>query len=212
MPMSTIDLKKSLREKMNIERSQLAEEAHREHSESICRHLQDKLCPAGEERVMTICGFVPFRSEVNIVPALQYWWGLGTQLLLPRVEPKSGKMQLYYTRGPADLEPGRWGIPMPSDKLPLWDGEKRIDLVLVPGLAFDRFGGRLGYGAGYYDRFFSELQASCDRLGTVFPARAAPAFNLQVVEHVPMEHHDWRVTSIVTETGIIPCDVPTDSE
>jgi len=72
-----------------------------------------------------------------------------------------------------------------------------IDVVLMPGVAFDPTGGRLGYGGGYYDRFLEKCAPRCLLL--------AVAFELQVVDHVPCADHDRHVHKIVTEKRIIDC-------
>lgn len=80
------------------------------------------------------------------------------------------------------------------------DGDEEIDpaeleLILTPGLAFDRAGGRIGFGAGYFDRFLARCR------GTF----VALALDAQLVERVPMEAHDVYMHRIVTETGVIDC-------
>ncbi|MBC7325946.1 MAG: 5-formyltetrahydrofolate cyclo-ligase, partial [Moorella sp. (in: Bacteria)] len=96
---------------------------------------------------------------------------------------------------PGDLEPGTWGIlePKKENLRPL--APDLIDLVIVPGVAFDRAGNRLGYGAGYYDRFLATLRpgARCIAVG----------FAEQIVPDVYAEPHDRRVDMIVTDAEII---------
>jgi 5-formyltetrahydrofolate cyclo-ligase len=97
----------------------------------------------------------------------------------------------------ADLVSGKFrGLREPGTALPVWDLERdgAFDLIVVPGVAFDRTGNRLGFGAGMYDRFLEKL-SSC-------PPLVALAYNLQIVEHIESEAHDWRMDTIVTETGI----------
>ena len=89
----------------------------------------------------------------------------------------------------ADIVTGRFGIREPRTgcaRLSL----KRLDLILVPGIAFDLDGHRLGRGRGYYDRLLGELQG----------ARCGVAFDQQIVDRVPIEPHDMRLSCIVTPT------------
>ena len=90
---------------------------------------------------------------------------------------------------------GPFQIPEPHKKkirrLPV----SAIDLILVPGIAFDRRGGRLGRGGGYFDRFLSRVQSRVRRVGL--------AFQFQVTEALPLEAHDQRVSFIVTEKEVI---------
>jgi len=90
-----------------------------------------------------------------------------------------------------DLAPGVWEIREPVPDRCAAAVERDIEFALVPGLAFDERGGRLGYGGGFYDRLLAGLQA----------VRVTAAFSVQVVEAVPMSEHDQYVDLIVTEDG-----------
>ena len=97
---------------------------------------------------------------------------------------------------PAQLRRGRFGILEPSGTQVVIPPEE-IGCIMVPGVAFDYRGGRLGFGKGYYDRFLSRLPATTYRCGL--------AFSLQVVPCVPQAPHDICMHGIVTEQGFIPC-------
>lgn len=115
-------------------------------------------------------------------------------LLLPRVEPDG--LRLYEVRDLVrDLAPGKWGIREPKpDRCPSADPE-RVGFALVPGVAFDRRGRRLGYGGGFYDRLLAGGLAGRASL-------VSGAFEVQVVEEVPVGPHDVPVEAVVTEAGI----------
>jgi len=120
-------------------------------------------------------------------------------LLLPRIDRPARALTLHRVRDlDADLTPGPWGIREPDPRRcpPVRPGN--IDLVLVPGVAFDAGGGRLGYGGGYYDRL----------LGTCADATplVAAAFEVQMVDRVPMGPGDRRVDLVVTERGVYARD------
>jgi 5-formyltetrahydrofolate cyclo-ligase len=89
-----------------------------------------------------------------------------------------------------DAAPGYRGIPEPGAHCALIDIAS-IDWVLVPGVAFDRDGRRVGYGGGYYDRFLPLLRADARRV--------AGAFEMQLVERVPAGRHDVTIDAVVTE-------------
>ena len=205
MPLGKAELRRS----MDAARRAMSAEEHRMRSEAICRHLAayvglpDEYAAASNAR--TIMAYMPFRAEADIVPFLLQLWKTRSRVLLPRTETASGTMSFHYTASPEELVPGKWGILEPPAHLPAWDGAEPIDLVLVPGLAFDRQGGRLGYGGGYYDRFFAALAANLRERNRPMPERVAPAFGFQVVPEVPMEAGDWPVNGIITEDGWIPC-------
>lgn len=117
----------------------------------------------------------------------------GKRLVMPRVgEPG---LTLYAVADPAtDLTAGVWGIPEPVPTLPAVAPEE-VELFLLPGLAFDPGGGRLGYGRGYFDR------ALADAPGT----KVALAFDGQVVEAVPCGPGDVPMDLVVTPTRVIRC-------
>lgn len=95
-----------------------------------------------------------------------------------------------------DLVEGERGLREPDPaRCAAVDGG--FDLILVPGLAFDRRGGRVGYGAGFYDRF----------LATTAATKVALAYSLQLFDAVPVEPHDHAVDRILTESETIDCRV-----
>src|SRR5215510_12069204 len=97
---------------------------------------------------------------------------------------------------PAQLRRGRFGILEPSG-IQVGIPPEEIGYIIVPGIAFDHCGGRLGFGKGYYDRFLSRLPATTYRCGL--------AFSIQIVPCVPQTSHDVCMHGIVTEQGFIPC-------
>jgi len=97
---------------------------------------------------------------------------------------------------PTQLRRGRFGILEPCGT-PCVIHPQEIGCIVVPGIAFDARGGRLGFGKGYYDRFLRQLPATTYRCGL--------AFGIQVVPCVPQAPHDICMHGIVTEQGCIPC-------
>lgn len=110
--------------------------------------------------------------------------------VLPRTVDQ--RMTLHLWRG-EPLLPGVFRIPEPGPDLPLVDPEN-IDLWLVPGVAFDRAGNRLGRGAGHYDRALANAPGR----------KVGVAWTFQVVDAVPAEPHDVPMDALVTEEGWIP--------
>lgn len=140
-----------------------------------------------------VLAYASFGSEPETRGFLRRVLEDGKRLLLPRVEPDG--LALYAVRDlTLDLAPGPWGIPEPiADRCSLVD-PGLVGLVLVPGVAFDRAGGRIGYGAGYYDRL----------LAGAVPGEAplvAAAFEAQMVEQIPVDPHDVPVDVVITERG-----------
>ena len=145
-------------------------------------------------RARVILGFASFGSELDTRPVLDEVLASDRTLVLPRVDRAARRLVLYrVARLETDLRPGTWGIPEPD---PLRCGlamPADIDFVLVPGVAFDADGGRLGYGAGYYDRLLAAWPSS-------LPPLVAAAFEIQIVPAVPVLAGDHRVDLVVTES------------
>lgn len=138
------------------------------------------------------------RDEMATDLLLREAWGSGREVWLPRVRAGAkGRMDFVRCAGPQDLRPGAFGLLEPRPELPGADaGDAGFGpgLMLVPGVAFDRRGGRMGYGGGFYDRFLAALAAggaSCPALGF--------CFGFQVVEQVPCAGWDRPVDGICTE-------------
>lgn len=132
--------------------------------------------------------------EVATRPILERAWAGGKRVACPRVEWRPRGLASYEVTALDELSEGRRGLlePDPDRTEPV---EERFDLVLVPGLAFDRRGGRIGYGAGLYDRFLAGTGA----------LKVALAYSLQVLDSVPVEPHDVPVDRILTEQESIVC-------
>ncbi|BBL78785.1 5-formyltetrahydrofolate cyclo-ligase [Rubrobacter xylanophilus] len=134
-------------------------------------------------------------SELDTAGFLRGVIGSGRRLVLPRVNREERRLELYEVEDPGrDLVPGVWGIPEPDPERTRRVGFEEVEFVLVPGVAFDRRGGRLGHGAGYYDRLLGGARS--------LPPLVGAAFEVQIVECVPMEPHDVFVDLVVTERGV----------
>ncbi len=149
------------------------------------------------QRAAAVLGYASFGSEPETAGFLETVLAAGKVLVLPRVDRPSRALALHRVARPAaDLRPGVWGIPEPDPARCPAARLADVDFVLVPGVVFDVHGGRIGYGAGYYDR----LLAGCPP----GPALVAAAFELQLVDAVPMDAHDRRVDRVVTERAVYP--------
>jgi 5-formyltetrahydrofolate cyclo-ligase len=145
-------------------------------------------CPPAPGTVVS--GFWPIGTEIDIRPLMSALHEIGHTIVLP-VTPKRGLPLTFGVWRPEDaMLTERFGTMRPSGE------ELPPDFLLVPLLAFDRRCGRLGYGAGYYDRTLATL-------GRVFTLGCA--FSTQEVAHVPMEPHDARLDAVATESEVIRC-------
>jgi 5-formyltetrahydrofolate cyclo-ligase len=149
-------------------------------------------------RKPTLFTYMPIKSEVDVTPIVESFWSKRYRVLIPKVQPEQ-KMKLYEIRSYADLELGKWGILEPTSNASQLIDMKQIDVALVPGLAFDADLGRLGYGGGYYDRFMQQYV----RTGNPKPYIIAGAFDLQIIEEVPMGLFDFRLDELITEARTI---------
>jgi 5-formyltetrahydrofolate cyclo-ligase len=144
----------------------------------------------------TLMIYVDFGSEVRTRPFFPIAWGDGKRLVVPYCV--EDRLELFELKNLAELLPGTLGILEPAA---VWRerADRRVevaelDLVAVPGLAFDRRGGRLGQGKGYYDRFLPRVRPDA--------LRVALAFECQVLPEVPMLPQDVRVDKIITEKAV----------
>lgn len=184
--------KSLLRRKMLGQRQRLTTDQVKIWSQQVSQcMLKDPLF----QQARTIMGYASFRNEVDLSPLLGRSLMQGKQLLLPVTDwEKQQILPVAVERYPADLRPGRYGILEPARDQKLWPLEA-IDLVLVPGVAFDFQGYRLGYGRGFYDRFLTQLPRHTKIVGV--------AFNFQLVPTVFPEKHDVPLPVIITERGMI---------
>ncbi|MFH0963497.1 MAG: 5-formyltetrahydrofolate cyclo-ligase [Planctomycetota bacterium] len=142
----------------------------------------------------TVMVFLPLAGEVDTRPIAQAAISAGKRVASPKVSRRLRTMEARVVRDlEQDVAPGHYGISEPVTTEVVEPGE--IDFVLVPGLAFDRRGRRVGRGAGYYDRYLG----SDDFRGH----RCAVAFACQVLRRVPADKTDIPVDCIVTERDIV---------
>lgn len=144
-----------------------------------------------------VLAILPYRSEWDATSIVRAALASGKLVAAPRVDRAARVLRaLRLTSIDDDVEAGFRGIPEPRahcEEIAL----DRFDVVIVPGVAFDARGGRLGYGGGYYDRLLPAMPRA---------ERIAGAFELQVVEHVPAAAHDASVDWVVTERRTLHCE------
>ena len=167
---------------------------------AICEGLFS--LPAWRETSL-VCGYISVRGELNIRPILERAVAEGKTLALPVTVTDSREGRMVFRALPAGdfsrLTPARFGIPEPDESCPtLGDVDVARALILVPGLAFDAEGYRLGWGGGYYDRFLASLEAQSiphTTVGLVFSTCTADA--------LPRAPYDIPVHTVIDERRII---------
>lgn len=181
--------KKRLRALVIARRAEMSEEARRIAS----RRAADTLLSLLQPPPGIVSLFLPMAEEIDPRPAIERIHASGGAIALPVVTGKRTHLDFRRWAPGEPLIPGVWNIPEPPPSAP----SVEPDVVIVPLVAFDRRGGRLGYGAGFFDRTLAVHRARK-------PLRAIGfAFACQEVEAVPIEAHDEPLDAIVTENGVV---------
>ena len=150
------------------------------------------------QQAETVLAYAHFRSEVQTDLLLGSALEAGKRLALPRVNRRRRELDLYLVTAPErQLARGTWDIPEPVPALCEAVALEEIDCVIAPGVAFDPWGGRTGYGGGYYDRLLNSLSPEQARvcLGLAFEA--------QIFYEVPRGLFDAHVGAVATELRLV---------
>lgn len=164
-----------------------------EDSARIRDHLLslERICAAG-----SVMLYLPARGEVDTWPLLDHFWARGSEILLPRCcDGSPGIMDIYAVTSREELGPGCFGLIEPRAERARLVPAPQPEVIIVPALAFDRRGYRLGFGGGYYDRFLPTLGCA--------PLLVGPAYAFQVLESLPVEPWDRPVEMVVTPESIL---------
>ncbi|NLN65998.1 MAG: 5-formyltetrahydrofolate cyclo-ligase [Clostridiaceae bacterium] len=179
--------KKELRKIAKERRDQLTREQVVEYTEAILKKLLNHPWYLGCNTLFT---YVSIGNEVGTHALIESAFSAGKRVCVPRVNPGEDMVAVPIRSIAVDLKMGFYNIPKPRKELqPV--SEKLVDLVIVPGLLFDRDGYRIGYGGGYYDKYLQRLPASGRTIGL--------AFRTQIVDLLPREAYDQKVMHVITE-------------
>jgi 5-formyltetrahydrofolate cyclo-ligase len=140
-----------------------------------------------------VSGFMPLKSEINPLPLMRKLAGQGARLALPVVAGRGKPLIVREWNFGEPLATGVWGIREPKPEA----AEVDPDILLVPLLAFDRAGRRIGYGAGYYDLTLAQLRARKPVIA------AGLAFAAQEVANIPATPRDARLDLVLTEREVL---------
>ena len=162
-------------------------------SNQLAEHL---LASSLYKSATTILAYAALPAEISLDPFIAAALAEGKKICITTINWESKTMQpAQILNLDTDLQIGRYGVRTPNDQCPLVE-PNNIDLILIPGLAFDRDFNRLGRGAGFYDRMI-------DSLPTTRPPLVGVCFASQIVANVPTEPHDHPMDRVITETGFI---------
>lgn len=188
MSEAKITPKKALRRAMRQQLRQMTDEERHSASNQVCARLMqlDTLRTAG-----VIMLYLPLPGEVDIMPIVVRCFQMGKMVCVPRVDWDRRDMNATEIGSfqDEDLEIDEHGVRTPQVYRPVVP--TMIDVALVPGLAFDTSGHRLGRGGGYYDRFLPRLRRSATTIGV--------AFDGQIVDAVDRLDHDIGLDLVVTD-------------
>jgi 5-formyltetrahydrofolate cyclo-ligase len=181
--------KQATRQKLLQQRKQLDENTSVELSLRIQRQVLAADCFSHAE---TLALYSPINNEVRTQTLLTEARSAGKQVCFPRVNGES--LQFVAVESNSQLQPGAFGVAEPRDGKIL--APEAIDLLVVPGVAFDREGYRLGYGKGFYDRELARMAGATVSVGL--------CYEFQLCERLPVEEHDQQLDFVATETQFIP--------
>jgi len=185
-------MKQTIKSGILEKRKSFSKEEVREKSEQI----KERLCSLDEfKKSKNILTYVSFNNEVDTINTIK---GLldknEKKVIVPFVEKGNPILQLSEIKDFNDLEPKTYGILEPMEyKIKKFDIGK-LDLVIVPGVVFDKNGHRIGYGYGYYDRLLGKLNENATKIGL--------CYEFQLIEKIPEEMHDVPMDIIVTEEKV----------
>lgn len=191
------ETKRELRRSLARTLDALSPEAVAGLSARLCqRVLASEFVRAAE----ALMAFAPMAGETDVTPIIERGLESGRIVALPWIDWEARELvPRRVLRYPDDLETTRHGLRQPRASCPAVE-PGTIDLVITPGLAFDGYGGRLGRGGGFYDRFFAAPGLTAARVGV--------AFDEQIIDRVPRDQRDALVDAVITPTRTIVADMP----
>ncbi|RQD67391.1 MAG: 5-formyltetrahydrofolate cyclo-ligase [Tindallia sp. MSAO_Bac2] len=188
-------MKKDIRQSMTKRREALNPKEVHEKSSLIHQQLFGMDAWKKAKHMMV---YLDFRNEVKTGSLIQSFLQNGKKVSIPVTNPSDYSLTVSELKDPEkDLQVAQFGLLEPNpDALRPMDPQE-LDLVVVPGVAFDREGYRVGFGAGYYDRFLPQLNENTALVSLVY--------DFQLIPRVPREPHDIAVHWIITESELIKC-------
>jgi len=189
--------KDTIREEMRAKRHEITKEERKRSSKQICRTLVESRKLNLLLSAWNISTYLSTSHEIRTRHLIQEVWNARRNVCVPGWDADNSSYRLCALLPDMKFIKGPLGVREPQVQMPfpVWD----VDAFIIPGLAFDMYGARLGFGAGYYDRILSEARKSAKLI--------AVCYDWQVIEDVeiPQEPHDIRVGWIVTDKRVIKC-------
>ncbi len=185
-------------------KQQIREQAHsnrnaQENKDELSREIVARCMALPEyQRAATVLFYLDVRSEVRTRNDLENALAGGKKIVVPYCV--DGQLELFHLTDPNELSVGMYRILEPKPELRTLAAHRvhvqEIDLIIVPGVAFDREGGRTGHGKGYYDKMLEHARRDTPLV--------ALAFECQLFEKIPMQEHDVFMDKVITEKAVYP--------
>ena len=182
--------KKKLRRKIQNKRNNLPIWDRKKRSKIIAEKFFNTAYYINSNNILI---YYPFRSEIEVTIIIRQALKNKKNIILPRVHNQELKL-FYVDNLKKQLERGAHGIMEPTTNLCRPAKISDIDLVIIPGVVFDKNLNRLGYGGGFYDRLLPLIPAGVKKI--------ALCFDIQVVDSIPVSEHDIKVDLLITDTSI----------
>ncbi|ARE89198.1 5-formyltetrahydrofolate cyclo-ligase [Clostridium formicaceticum] len=188
-------MKKIMRKELLTKRDGLTEEEVLHKSASAFQQLKASSVYNNANNVMV---YLAFRNEVSTEEMIKDLFSRGKRVFIPLTVPETKQLIISELLDmEKDLEIGNFGVLEPKEEAIRPVDPKVLDLVIVPGVGFDKQGYRVGYGGGYYDRFLPRLSPGTPTV--------ALAFEVQLIEKAPTDEYDFPVEYVITEKQFIDC-------
>ena len=181
-------MKEALRLDMRAKRRALDKDTVKKASAEISRRF---FTLDAVKKAENICVFLSAFNEPDTTEIIERLLQSGKKVSAPVSDTETNTLSLFCIENTKELNKGAYGILEPSKSKPVEIND--IDVILVPGLAFDRHGGRMGFGAGYYDRLLAKTRA----------VKIGLCYDFQRMDNIPSEEHDIAMNYIITEKEIL---------
>ena len=183
--------KKKVREEIIKKRKNLSSEIKKEYDELIFKKLIESDIYKKAKKIFT---YVSFGSEIDTIKLIKYALNDNKDIYVPKTDKINKEMLAIKINSLDNMSVDKWGILEPKDVDKNEIGEN-FHLIIMPGIAFDRKGNRIGYGGGYYDKYLSKIKETSNKL--------VLAYDFQIVNNIENEPHDIKINYIITNNEFI---------
>lgn len=187
--------KKNIREEIIDKRNNLILDIKQNYDSLIFEEIINSEIYKKSKKIFT---YISFGSEVDTIKLINYSFSNNKEVYVPKINKQTKDMIALKIHNFNNMSVDKWGIiePKSVDKANIGTD---FDLIIMPGIAFDKQGNRIGYGGGYYDKYISKLNNASNLL--------ALAYDFQIIQDIESESHDIKVDFILTNKGFIKVNV-----